>query len=76
MSAKKGSRTPSGVASNRKLSLAGPMLHNPKAEKASPYVHANKKDNVLNQNSSLGYQHCGAVASQSSGMYLYLNNYF
>ena len=47
-SGKKASRTPTGVANNRKFSIGGAMLQNPKPEKAASRLHLSKKAAFLN----------------------------
>ncbi|XP_023911377.1 65-kDa microtubule-associated protein 3 isoform X2 [Quercus suber] len=55
-SGKKASRTPTGVADNRKFSIGGSMLQNPKPEKAASRLHLSKKAAFFNQNSSPSQQ--------------------
>ncbi|XP_030928375.1 65-kDa microtubule-associated protein 3 [Quercus lobata] len=42
-SGKKASRTPTGVANNRKFSIGGAMLQNPKPEKAASRLHLSRR---------------------------------
>ncbi|XP_041021660.1 65-kDa microtubule-associated protein 3-like isoform X3 [Juglans microcarpa x Juglans regia] len=64
-SGKKASGTPRGVVTNRKFSLGGAMLPNPKPEKSASRLHPSKKGDFLNQKSSLSHQqHSGWRTSQ------------
>ncbi|GMY09376.1 65-kDa microtubule-associated protein 3 [Fagus crenata] len=63
-SGKKNSKTPTGVANNRKISLGGAMLQNPKPEKAASRLRLSKKGDFFNQNSSLSrHQQHGGFSS-------------
>ncbi|KAJ7962221.1 65-kDa microtubule-associated-like protein [Quillaja saponaria] len=66
-SGKKVSRNSAGVASNRKLSLGGAFLQDPKLEKTARHMHSNKKGNSINQKSSQIHKQYGGSATSSAG---------
>lgn len=63
-SGKKASKTSTGFASNKKLSLGGAMLQNLKPEKTGLRAH-NKKVDCLYRNSPLNHQQSDSFAACS-----------
>ncbi|KAE8664950.1 65-kDa microtubule-associated protein 4 [Hibiscus syriacus] len=65
MTGKKASRTPTTVASHRKLSFGGAILQQVKTEKPVSHLHPNKKADYMNENSVTNHQRSTGCTTHS-----------